>query len=175
MLKQHLSKILTIVFVAGMSLGVVTNSTGQQNDELDRRIMQARFKQEQRLQTELTCLARNIYFESASEPYRGKVAVAQVTMNRVRSGKFPASVCGVVHQKTRFDAKTVCQFSWVCEGNLRIRAPHLYTESMRVARQVLIEGVRLPELKHAMFFHAKYIQPNWKRTPVASIGGHIFY
>ena len=172
MLKKHLLKILT---VAALCLGVATNSVGSAHGELDLNIVQAQYQLERSLQKELVCLARNIYFESASEPYRGKVAVAQVTLNRVNSGKFPDSICGVVHQKTRLDSRTICQFSWVCEGNLRIRAPQLYNESMTVARRVLLEGFRLPELKHAMFFHASYIQPNWKRRPVAKIGGHIFY
>ena len=48
---------------------------------------------------ELECLTKNIYWEAASEPFEGKVAVAQVTMNRVQSGRFASSVCGVVHQK----------------------------------------------------------------------------
>jgi spore germination cell wall hydrolase CwlJ-like protein len=135
---------------------------------------QARLR-EARLKQEITCLARNIYFESGSEPYKGKVAVAQVTMNRVNSGKFPASVCAVVNQKTNYNGITVCQFSWVCEGARKIRAPHLYDESLKVARQVMIDGYRLPELKGAKFFHADYIDPGWNRPVKAKIGRHIFY
>ena len=47
---------------------------------------------------ELYCLAKNIYFESRNQPKLGQIAVAQVTMNRVNSPKFPDSVCGVVQQ-----------------------------------------------------------------------------
>ena len=47
---------------------------------------------------ELYCLAKNIYFESRNQPKLGQIAVAQVTMNRVNSPKFPNSVCGVVQQ-----------------------------------------------------------------------------
>ena len=64
---------------------------------------------------QLECLAKNIYFEAATEPFEGKVAVAQVTMNRVESGKFPADVCDVVFQKNTFYNRVVCQFSWYCE------------------------------------------------------------
>jgi hypothetical protein len=42
---------------------------------------------------QLDCLTRNIYWEAASEPFEGKVAVAQVTMNRLESGRFGDSVC----------------------------------------------------------------------------------
>jgi spore germination cell wall hydrolase CwlJ-like protein len=130
---------------------------------------------EAKLKREITCLARNIYFESRGEPYLGKIAVAQVTINRVNSSKFPASVCDVVHQKTNYNGITVCQFSWVCEGANKIRAPHLYDESLRIARRVMIDGYRLPELKGAKFFHADYVDPGWDRPVKAKIGRHIFY
>ena len=84
---------------------------------------------------QLDCLTRNIYWEAASEPFEGKVAVAQVTLNRVESGKFANTVCGVVYQKNVFYEKVVCQFSWFCEGNHKIRAVHkpMWQESELVA------------------------------------------
>lgn len=66
---------------------------------------------------EVECLAKNIYYEAGSEPREGMLAVAQVTMNRVKSNEFPRSVCGVVYQQR----KGVCQFSWVCEDDLHPR------------------------------------------------------
>ena len=67
---------------------------------------------------QVECLAKNIYWESASESYEGKLAVAQVTMNRVNSGKFPSDICSVVYQKTvNRESRTVCQFSWTCLFN----------------------------------------------------------
>jgi spore germination cell wall hydrolase CwlJ-like protein len=126
---------------------------------------------------QLECLTRNIYWEAASEPFEGKVAVAQVTLNRMQSGKFPDSVCGVVHQKNVFYEKVVCQFSWYCEGNHKMKPVHkpLWRESEEVAKKVLLEGFRLPSLKDAMYFHGDYINPGWKRERVAHIGRHIFY
>ena len=47
---------------------------------------------------QLECMAKNIYFEAAIESTAGKMAVAQVTLNRVRSPYYPNSVCGVVKQ-----------------------------------------------------------------------------
>jgi hypothetical protein len=44
------------------------------------------------------CLADAVYFEARGEPLRGQKAVAQVVMNRVFSGRYPRSVCGVVYQ-----------------------------------------------------------------------------
>ena len=63
---------------------------------------------------QLDCLTKNIYWEAASEPFEGKVAVAQVTMNRVKNGRFGDGVCGVVYQKNVIYQKVICQFSWAC-------------------------------------------------------------
>ena len=49
---------------------------------------------------DVECLARNIYYEAGSEPEEGKVAVAMVTINRVRDGRFGRSICSVVDQRT---------------------------------------------------------------------------
>ena len=126
---------------------------------------------------QLECLSKNIYYEAGSEPFEGKVAVAQVTLNRVESGKFPSDVCKVVYQKNVFMERVVCQFSWYCEGPAKIPPKHTaaYRESEIVARQVLLEGFRLPSLTKALYFHAKHINPKWDREKVAVIGGHIFY
>jgi spore germination cell wall hydrolase CwlJ-like protein len=129
------------------------------------------------IQKQLDCLARNIYWEAASEPFEGKVAVAQVTINRMESGQFPNSVCGVVHQKTTTYNKVVCQFSWLCESNHLVRPIHkpLYAESEEVAKMVLLEGFRLKSVKDALYYHADYVNPRWNKDKVIQIGRHIFY
>lgn len=126
---------------------------------------------------QLECLAKNIYYEAGSEPFEGKVAVAQVTLNRMDSGLFPNDLCKVVYQKNVVYEKVLCQFSWYCE-NPSAKAPkntEAYKESEVVARQVLLEGFRLPSLENALYFHAKHVKPNWPHQKVATIGGHIFY
>jgi spore germination cell wall hydrolase CwlJ-like protein len=126
---------------------------------------------------QLECLTRNIYWEAANEPFEGKVAVAQVTLNRMQSGKFPDSVCGVVHQKNVFYERVVCQFSWYCEGNHKVKAIHkpMWRESEEVAKKVLLEGFRLPSLKNALYYHADYVSPGWNHPKIEKIGRHIFY
>ena len=128
-------------------------------------------------QTQLDCLARNIYHEAGSEPFEGKVAVAQVTINRTESGNFPSDICKVVYQKNVVYEKVMCQFSWYCEKPNALRPMNgpIYTESMEVAKKVLLEGFRLPDLKNALYFHGDYVQPGWNKKPVAKIGRHIFY
>ena len=128
-------------------------------------------------QKQLDCLARNIYHEAGYEPFEGKVAVAQVTINRAESGQFPSDICGVVYQKNIVYEKVLCQFSWYCAGP-SVKQPMngpVYTESMEVAKKVLLEGFRLPDLKNALYFHGDYIKPGWGKKPVAKIGRHIFY
>lgn len=126
---------------------------------------------------QLDCLTRNIYWEAASEPFEGKVAVAQVTMNRVESGRFGDSVCGVIYQKNVFYEKVICQFSWVCETTHKTKPIHqpLWKESELVAKKVLLENFRLPGLKDALFYHADYVNPGWKKPRIDQIGRHIFY
>ena len=126
---------------------------------------------------QLACLTKNIYWESASEPFEGKVAVAQVTINRVESGKFAPDICGVVYQKNIVYDKIVCQFSWFCDGSSKIRPiyPAHWKESEEVAKKVLLEGFRLPSLKTALYFHADYVTPQWGKPQVAKIGRHVFY
>jgi spore germination cell wall hydrolase CwlJ-like protein len=126
---------------------------------------------------QLGCLAKNIYHEAANEPFEGKVAVAQVTLNRVASGQFPDDVCKVIYQKNKFYEKVICQFSWYCDRTVKFRPVNqaAYDESMAVAKKVLLEGFRLPGLKNALYYHASYIDPKWNRKRVAKIGQHIFY
>jgi len=128
-------------------------------------------------QQQLDCLARNIYFEAAREPFEGKVAVAQVTINRTESGKFPTDICKVVYQKNIFMEKVVCQFSWYCESPAKFKPMHkeAYDECMAVAKKVLLEGFRLDGLNEAMYYHATYVSPGWGKEKIAKIGNHIFY
>jgi spore germination cell wall hydrolase CwlJ-like protein len=127
---------------------------------------------------QLGCLAKNIYHEAGSEPFEGKIAVAQVTMNRTESGKFPGDVCQTIYQKNVVYEKVICQFSWVCDRSIvdkKVAGTTNYQESMIAAQKVLLEDYRLPGLKDALYYHADYIDPKWGKTKVAKIGHHIFY
>lgn len=126
---------------------------------------------------QLDCLAKNIYNEAATEPFEGKVAVAQVTMNRVDDGRFGKDVCGVVYQRNVIYEKVICQFSWACMPSIKNRAvyPALYKESEEVAKKVLLENFRLPSMNQAMYYHADYVNPGWRKAKITQIGHHIFY
>jgi spore germination cell wall hydrolase CwlJ-like protein len=126
---------------------------------------------------QLGCLAKNIYYEAANEPFESKVGVAQVTLNRVASGKFPGDICQTIYQKNVFYDRVVCQFSWYCQRPSSLKPINLaaYNESMAVAKKVLLEEFRLPSLKNALYYHADSVSPNWNRKRVAKLGHHIFY
>lgn len=126
---------------------------------------------------QLACLSKNIYHEAGSEPFEGKAAVAQVTLNRANNSQFPGDICKVIYQKNIVYAKVLCQFSWVCDRETAFKPVNkaAYAESEAVAKKVLLEGFTLPSLKNALYFHGDYINPNWGKKPVAHIGRHIFY
>jgi spore germination cell wall hydrolase CwlJ-like protein len=137
------------------------------------------------------CLADNIFFESAYEPREGQIAVAFVTLNRVKSELFPDNICDVVKQKTRVESignqKVVCQFSWYCEPKpkylsyfktkLTNNQKEVYNQVMEVALYVYVNHEKLKDpSKGALFYHADYVRPNWKNVEKTTvIGRHIFY
>lgn len=125
---------------------------------------------------EQRCLAEAVYFEARSEPPEGQAAVAQVVLNRVKSGLYPDSVCGVVYQnRHRYMA---CQFSFACEGkSLRVTEPGPWKQAVRVARAVTFGQTYLPKVGNATHYHANYVRPHWSRVfkKNDSIGRHVFY
>lgn len=126
---------------------------------------------------QLNCLAKNIYYEAGIESFEGKVAVAQVTINRTQHNQFPNDICAVVYQKNVIYEKVICQFSWYCLGHQKVKAINnaAYAESYTVAKKVLLEGFRLDALKDAIYYHADYVNPGWKKVKIIQIGRHIFY
>ena len=90
---------------------------------------------------EAHCLAQAIYFEARSEPEAGQAAVAQVVLNRVSSGLYPTSVCGVVFQNAqRYKA---CQFSFACEGrSLRVTEAGPWAAACRVVPMWIMSARR---------------------------------
>ena len=128
------------------------------------------------LKREQKCLAEAIYFESRSEPESGQAAVAQVVLNRVRSGLYPTTVCGVVYQnRHRYKA---CQFTFACEGkSLAVTEPGPWAIAQRVAKAVLEGQSYNKAVGASTHYHATYVAPYWSRKlkRTDQIGRHIFY
>jgi len=128
------------------------------------------------LDREQRCLAEAVYFEARSEPEDGQAAVAQVVLNRVKSGLYPTNVCGVVYQnRHRYMG---CQFSFACEGkSLRITDGPSWQTATRIASAVIEGRTYLSEVGNATHYHADYVKPGWSRRlrKMDVIGRHIFY
>jgi len=122
---------------------------------------------------QVLCMAKNLYYEAAMEPYEGKLAVAQVTMNRANSSKFPSTICDVVYQKTG----STYQFSWVGLKVSEIKNKYAWEECLIVARKALTESKLHDTIykTQAMYYHNTSVNPPWKLKYVAKIGNHLFY
>jgi len=119
------------------------------------------------LDGETSCMAGAIYFESKGEPLTGQLAVADVILNRTRSGRFPRTICAVVTQPG--------QFSFVRDG----RVPDIadcayYRTAVAVARVAMADAWQSPAAG-ALFFHARRVSPGWHREHIATIGNQVFY
>src|SRR5262249_18798109 len=122
------------------------------------------------------CLANAIYFEARGEPVRGQIAVAQVVLNRVFSGKYPSTVCGVVYQNS--NRHLACQFTFACDGHRDVvREPDAMERAKNIARDSLDGKLWLPEVGKATHYHAYWVRPSWVRemTKLHKLGVHTFY
>ena len=171
-LVSYITGLIAVVFLVTHMTTAKFQNLKQQNGLISQEIVSIHTREKQ-----LDCLAINIYREAGYEPFEGKVAVAQVTLNRVENGRFGKDVCGVVYQKNVVMERVVCQFSWYCDSTHRNRPVNkeAYNESYEVAKKVLLEGFRLSVLKDALFYHATYVNPRWNLEKIGVIGQHIFY
>jgi spore germination cell wall hydrolase CwlJ-like protein len=125
---------------------------------------------------ELRCLAEAVYFEARSEPEAGQAAVAQVVLNRVRSGIYPTTVCGVVYQDR--EHPFACQFSFACEGKaLIVNEPGPWATATRIAEAVADGKTYDARFASAINYHALYVRPFWAATlkKLDRVGLHVFY
>jgi len=126
----------------------------------------------------LTCLAMNVYFEARGESLAGQRAVAEVTLNRVASGRYPDTVCGVVFQKNwdPLRGRYVSAFSWTEFETVIPPEGEAWNRALVVAQSVYSGRVE-PRLRGALHYHAKRIRPSWarERRQIARIGNHVFY
>jgi spore germination cell wall hydrolase CwlJ-like protein len=117
--------------------------------------------------SELNCLAVGIYYEAKGEPLAGQLAVADVILNRTESGRFPGSVCGVVTQRG--------QFAFVRAGKLPTPPSNGQWKKALAVAQVAMKDEWDSPVPEALYFHARYVKPSWKRARVGTVGNHVFY
>ena len=123
------------------------------------------------------CLADAVYFEARGEPLRGQMAVAQVVMNRVFSGRYPNNVCEVVYQNA--NRHLACQFTFACEGKdlSRIDELDMWRQAKQIAKDALDGKIWLAEVGHATHYHAYWVHPSWvhEMKKMYKLGVHTFY
>jgi spore germination cell wall hydrolase CwlJ-like protein len=126
---------------------------------------------------EENCLARAVYFEARSESERGQMAVAKVILNRVKSPKYPNTICGVVYQGTH--RRNSCQFSFACDGLPDdVKQPGAWINAKRIAQKAIAGDPKTAAmLGGALHYHADYVKPKWAKhmRKAIKIGTHIFY
>ena len=138
------------------------------------------------------CLAKNIYFEAGVESTAGKLAVANVTINRTLDKNYPNTICGVVQEgihyynaqkNEHFPVRDRCQFSWYCDGLLdEPREGKTWESAQELAERVLVnhyDKALIDITDGATHYHANWMEeyPSWskKKKVMASIDRHIFY
>jgi spore germination cell wall hydrolase CwlJ-like protein len=122
------------------------------------------------------CLAEAMYYEARGEGVRGEKAIAEVIFNRMRSGLYPRTICGVVNEGAGVEGG--CQFSFTCNGEmLAIRTRHDWVRARVLAAAVVAGVVKLDgETEGATSYHANYVDPDWgNMVRTVQIGNHIFY
>ena len=127
---------------------------------------------------EIRCLALNVYHEARGEPKTGQYAVAEVTMNRVASKRFPDTVCDVVYEKRwdRIRKRYGGAFSWTEIDSRPTSDGKAWKRAMEVAEETYQKRVER-QVDGALFYHARRIRPSWarKKVRVGRVGRHIFY
>ena len=134
------------------------------------------------------CMSLNIYHEARAEHLAGQVAVADVTLNRVKDNRYPNNICNVVYEAQTYtteDGRTFprrhkCQFSWYCDGlKDDPREGRSWDRSRNIAYQYLENGLHRGITEGATHYHATYVKPDWASAEgmvlVGRIGEHIFY
>lgn len=115
--------------------------------------------------SEQECMERAMYFESNRSSRDGMVAVGSVVMNRVESGQYPRSVCGVVGQRKQF-----------APGVMHKRMNTRTAPQLRDAARAVLQGERHPLIGRAQFFHTATYKAGYNNMQyVLTTGGNAFY
>lgn len=183
-MKYKLGFLIMLVLVAVSIPVTKMEQTLQDQEETLERIEEAiEFEQIKIQQDELNCLAQNIYWESRNQSDKGRVAVAQVTMNRVNDPRFPSTICGVVKQTKYYPSGRIdlhsCQFSWYCDGMSDEPLKNemkVWEKSLVLAEDFLLNRPT-DRTNGALWYHSVKVNPDWAESyfRVTIIEDHIFY
>ncbi len=121
------------------------------------------------------CLSEALYFEARGETVKGQFAVAEVILNRVKSERFPDTLCGVINQGT--GRKFQCQFTYTCDGHKEVISERKAYERVAKVARAMIDGIDGDLTSGATHYHTTAVHPSWARVykRTARIGVHVFY
>ena len=117
---------------------------------------------------ELECMAKVVHHEAGNQSRRGQIAVAQTIMNRIESGRFASTICGVANQPGQFFRTSSYNPD---------RSGAQWKSALSVAREVR-SGDTAEVAPGALFFRASYASATRffrGRQQVATLGDHVFY
>ena len=143
--------------------------------------MQLALAEEGSSASERLCMAEAVYYEARDQGWRGMIAVGVVIQNRVKDSRYPADICGVVHQGRYWNGHPVrhkCQFSYYCDGKPERPAEQdAWTMARDVATLLTSTDVNVAGIEDATHYHAAGTQPSWAAALERrkQIGGHVFY
>jgi spore germination cell wall hydrolase CwlJ-like protein len=162
------------------TVAVVTPTAASEDRAFGFKVVKAQQQKATGIERQLACLARNVFYEANGEPMAGQMAVAQVTVNRAKSGLFPNDLCAVITQSTITGSDTrVCQFSWYCDEQFNKKKIISKNDpSYIAAKRVFLEGHRVAKIdEDVMWFHEDSVKvnPRWPHKVAAKIGNHVFY
>lgn len=128
---------------------------------------------------DLTCLSKNVFYEARGTSENEKIRVINVTLNRLKSGKYPNTVCEVVHQYK--------QFSWTLEQS-KVKTPVelLYGwsevelrewDNIKLLSKKALSGELSDITGGAMYYHTHSVNPTWasKKENIIVSKWHRFY
>jgi N-acetylmuramoyl-L-alanine amidase len=116
------------------------------------------------LDNETYLLAQIISAEAKGEPYKGKLAVGNVVLNRVEDSGFPNTIKGVIFQKG--------QFSPVTDGSIHNKP----TDGAIQAAKEVMNGAQVVSGNTLFFYNPNTSTSSWifSRQVVEVIGRHAF-
>lgn len=136
-----------------------------------------------KFEQDLYCLAANLYFEARGESLKGQIAVAEVTLNRVKAKQYPNSVCKVVFQRKQFSwtheqpwAKIQKALNGVEPSKNKLESS-AYQQALKTAKTRLKTDLNAILPEDALWYHTVAVNPKWNRKmkKVKSLGKHVFY
>lgn len=168
--------LLCTVFLLPVSITATTYNSQSPANYVEMILSEDPYRKEQ-----IECLAKNIYFEARGEPVVGQIAVAQVTMNRVRSEKFPNDVCSVIYQaylnSNGVPKLNKCQFSWYCDGKPEVIDDDEAFRKIELLAENLYDNDFIDLTEGAEYYHTRKVNPAWSKKfyKTVAINDHIFY